>query len=240
MIGYPLDSHVSYKADGTPILDRAISSAPLRELYKKLFSDGVLPNPSTNLQVTAGTGMQVKVFAGFALCNGCMKLQETDALVNIGASNAVNDRIDTIVLRLDDNDDVRSCELRVLTGTPAETPTAPALTRSGSIWELGLANVLIKANSTQVSNANITDTRYDSDRCGIISSISEFDTTTLYQQIQADLEEFQEVSQAEFEAWFANIQNQLDGDVAANLQNQINAIGTEATNADIDAIFTEV
>ena len=221
MIGYPLDSHVTYKTDGTPVWDRAISSAPYRKLIKSLFSDGVLPNPSTNLQVSAGTGMKVNLYAGFAICNGCQKLQETNMSLDIATASAVNDRIDTVILRLNDNDDVRECEFYVLTGTPAVSPVRPALTQTDSIWEIGLADVLVKANSTQISNANITDTRYETARCGIISSISEFDTTTLYQQIQADLSEFQTVTQAEVLAWFENIKSQISGDAAINLQNQI-------------------
>lgn len=224
MIGYPLDSHVTFKTDGTPVFDRAISSAPYRKLIKSLFSDGVLPNPSTNLQVSAGTGMKVNLYAGFAICNGCQKLQESNTALDIATASAVNDRIDTVVLRLNDNDDVRECEFYVLTGTPAVAPVRPALTQTDSIWEIGLADVLVKANSTQISNANITDTRYETARCGVISSISEFDTTTLYQQIQSDLQEFREVNQANFIAWVESLKSKLAENVAANLQLQIDEI----------------
>lgn len=224
MIGYPLDSHVTFKTDGTPVFDRAISSAPYRKLIKSLFSDGVLPNPSTNLQVSAGTGMKVNLYAGFAICNGCQKLQESNTALDIATASAVNDRIDTVVLRLNDNDDVRECEFYVLTGTPAVAPVRPALTQTDSIWEIGLADVLVKANSTQISNANITDTRYETARCGVISSISEFDTTTLYQQIQSDLQEFREVNQANFIAWVESLKSKLAENVAASLQLQIDEI----------------
>lgn len=224
MIGYPLDSHVTFKTDGTPVFDRAISSAPYRKLIKSLFSDGVLPNPSTNLQVSAGTGMKVNLYAGFAICNGCQKLQESNTTLDIATASAVNDRIDTVVLRLNDNDDVRECEFYILTGTPANTPVRPSLTQTDSIWEIGLADVLVKANSTQISNANITDTRYETARCGVISSISEFDTTTLYQQIQSDLQEFREVNQANFIAWVESLKSKLAENVAANLQLQIDEI----------------
>ena len=224
MIGYPLDSHVSYGADGTPIWDRAVSSAALRKLTKKLFSDGVLPNPSTNLQVAAVSGVIVKILSGFALCNGCQKLQEVDLEIQLPSADAAHDRIDTVVLRLDDNDDVRACDFMVIKGVAASTPQAPTLTQSDSIWEIGLANIYRKANSTEVTNANITDTRYDASRCGIISSISQFDTTTLYQQIEADLDEFKTVNQADFLVWFENLQYQLSGDVAANLLLMINEI----------------
>ncbi len=224
MIGFPFDSHVTYDADGTPIYDRAVSSAPLRKLIKSLFSDGVLPNPSTNLQVSAATGMTVVVNPGFATCNGCLKLEETKRTLAVQASNTVYDRIDTVVLRLNDNDSERICDLYVKEGVPATSPVRPSLTRSVSVWELGLADLFIVKNSTAISNQRITDTRYESERCGIMSSISEFDTTTIYQQIQADLAGFEDEEQSEFMAWFEDIRGQLSEDAAGNLQNQIGVL----------------
>ncbi|MBQ9990197.1 MAG: hypothetical protein IJP31_04555 [Lachnospiraceae bacterium] len=223
MIGYPLDSRVTYDKDGIPVYDRAITSAPLRKLTKSLFSDGVLPNPSTNLQVMAN-GEKVTIKAGFALCDGCQKLQEEDKEIDLPASDTVNSRIDTVVLRLNNNEEVRECEFYIITGEAAASPVRPTLTQTESIWEIGLADLKRKANSTEITNADITDTRYETERCGIISSISQFDTTTLYQQVQSDLEQFQNVSQAEFTEWFETIKNTLSSDIAGSLQNQINTI----------------
>lgn len=221
MIGYPIDSHVTFESDGTPVYDRAVSSAPLRQLISKLFSDGILPNPSTNMQVVAGTGMNVIVYPGFAICSGCLKMEESQRTLAVQASNANYDRIDTVVLRLNDNDSERICDFYILEGTPATSPVRPTLTRTESIWEIGLADLFIAKNSTALSNQRITDTRYEAARCGVMSSISQFDTTTLYQQVQADLEEFQSVSQAEFIEWYESIKGQLSEDAAGNLQNQI-------------------
>lgn len=242
MIGFPLDSHVTYDTDGTPVYDRAVTSAPLRKLIKNMFSDGVLPNPSTNMQVAAGTGMNVIVYPGFACCNGCMKLEESQRTLAVQASNTAYDRIDTVVLRLNDNDSERICDFYILEGTPATSPVRPTLTRSESVWELGLADLFIAKNSTALSNQRITDTRYETARCGIMSSVSQFDTTTLYNQIQADLENFQNVSQADFTDWFEDIKGQLSEDPAGNLQNQIgnlNNLGT-ATKENIVAAVNEV
>ncbi len=221
MIGYPLDSRVTYDKDGIPIYDRAVTSAPLRKLTKSLFSDGVLPNPSTNLQVLA-KGDKITIKAGFALCDGCQKLQEDDLELNLPEADNVNDRIDTVVLRLDNNEDVRSCEFYIIRGVAAVSPIRPALSQTESIWEIGLADIRRKAKSTEITDANITDTRYETARCGIISSISRFDTTTLYRQVQSDLEQFQQVSQAEFVQWFEGIKDVLTGDIAGNLLNMIN------------------
>ncbi len=229
MIGYPLDSHVTFESDGTPVYDRAITSAPLRKLYKKLFSDGVMPNPSNNMQVSAGSGMNVIVSPGFAMCNGCLKLEEAQRTLAVQASSATYDRIDTVVLRLNDNDSERICDFYILEGTPATSPVRPTLTRTESIWELGLADLFIAKNSTVISNQRITDTRYETERCGVVSSVSKFDTDFIYQQVQADLAGFKSEEQADFIAWFEEIKGQLSEDAAGNLQNQIGSLPSLAT-----------
>lgn len=231
MIGFPFDSHVTFESDGTPVYDRAITSAPLRKLIAKLLTDGVLPNPSTNLQVEAGSGMNVVVNPGFAICAGGLKLEENQRTLAIQAADSNYDRIDTVVLRWNDNDSERICDLYIVEGMPAASPLRPELTRTESIWELGLADLFINKNSSAISNQRITDTRYETARCGIISAISEFDTTTLYQQVQADLAGFKASEQADFIAWFDDIKGQLSEDAAGNLQKQI---GT------LEALKTEV
>lgn len=239
MIGFPFDSHVTFESDGTPVYDRAITSAPLRKLIAKLLTDGVLPNPSTNLQVEAGSGMNVIVNPGFAICAGGLKLEENQRTLAIQAADSNYDRIDTVVLRWNDNDSERICDLYIVEGIPAASPLRPELTRTESIWELGLADLFINKNSSAISNQRITDTRYESARCGIISAISEFDTTTLYQQVQADLAGFKASEQADFITWFNDIKGQLSEDAAGNLQKQIGtleSLKTEVKNNLVNAL----
>lgn len=224
MIGFPFDSHVTFESDGTPVYDRAITSAPLRKLIAKLLTDGVLPNPSTNLQVEEGNGMNVVVNPGFAICAGGLKLEENQRTLAIQAADSNYDRIDTVVLRWNDNDSERICDLYIVEGIPAASPLRPKLTRTESIWELGLADLFVNKNSSAISNQRITDTRYETARCGIISAISEFDTTTLYQQVQADLAGFKASEQADFITWFNDIKGQLSEDAAGNLQKQIGTL----------------
>ena len=221
MIGFPFDSQVNYDPEGTPIFDRAISSAPLRQLIKSVLSNGVLPNPSTNLQVQPGTGMSVVVNPGFAVIEGGMKYEESQRTLVVQASDTTYDRIDTVVLRWNDNANARSCDFYIMQGVPASSPVRPALNREGSVYEIGLADLFIVANSSAISAARITDTRYEAERCGIISSIAEFDSDTIYKQVQADLAGFKTEEQEAFLAWFENIKDQLSEDAAGNLQAQI-------------------
>lgn len=236
MIGFPFDSQVTYEADGTPVFDRAVSSAPLRQLIKSMLSNGVLPNPSTNLQVQPGTGMNVIVNPGFAVIEGGLKYEENQRTLAVQASDTTYDRIDSVVLRWNDNTNARICDFYVLEGTPASSPVRPTLNRESAVYEIGLADLFIPANSSAISVARITDTRYEAERCGIISSITEFDSDTIYKQIQADLAEFKEEEQADFTAWFEYIKEQLSEDAAGNLQAQIGAMSELETDEKSDLV----
>lgn len=216
-IGFPLDSHIDYDKDGNPVFDRAIASAPLRTLFKGLLTDGVSPDASRidaditsdSFKVSAGEEMSVVVNKGFAICGGCLKYNEASETLPISAATD-KARIDTVVLRLDDNDSVRSCELYVVEGVPGTTPKRPDLTRNGSKWEIGLADVYVTANSTQISNSKITDTRLESERCGIISAIDSIDTSRFFAQIEADLEYFKDHYEKDFSDWSAEQQSAFE------------------------------
>lgn len=229
MQGFPFDSQLTFDDDNLPIYDRAISSQPLRKLIRDLFTTGVMPNPSTNFQVSSGTdGMTVQVQAGFAVVDGGLCQEKETRTLEITAADTTYDRIDTIVLRWNENVDARTADLYVVAGTPSATPVRPTLQRDNSIYEIGLADVFITKRVATITDDKITDTRYEAERCGIVSSVSEYDTTYIYQQVQADLAEFKSEEQADFMVWFDEMKNQLSEDAAGNLQNQIDDIITDA------------
>jgi hypothetical protein len=232
---YPLDSIVNYDGNGVPSFDRAVSSLVLRRLYSYLFTNGVwMATDSTALQVGVAEDMKVSVNAGFTVINGALRLFAEPRTLAIQASEN-EDRIDTVVVRLDLNQDVRNIDLYVLKGVSGSSPVRPELTRNDSVYELGLADLYITKNTTDISADRITDTRLDTARCGVVSSISEFDTSAFYDQIEADLAHFKSENEADFatwsstqrsafDAWFANIQDILDEDTAGHLQNEIEAL----------------
>jgi len=197
--------------------------------------------------------MTVTVNPGFGVVDGLLALEEELRTLVVTASDGTYDRIDTVVLRLNDNDNVRLCDLYIVKGVPASNPVHPDLTREGSIYELGLADIFVGAHATRITTDKITDTRYDTERCGVISPIAEFDTETLNQQMtawaQAQQEEFGEwevAQKASFEAWVQTIQNILDESAAGHLQLEIERVdkarmGLEETHIEFnnDGSITE-
>jgi hypothetical protein len=165
--------------------------------------------------------MEIVVSPGLCNIQGAIKKFGEDTTITVASANATMNRIDTIVARLDLNSDYRDIGLFIIQGTPASVPTRPELTRNTSVYEIALADITIKANATSITQANISDTRLDTNRCGIISAIAEFDTTELYNQIQTDLKEFQESNELDFEQWFQIMKDQLSEDAAGNIQVQL-------------------
>ncbi len=220
-----------YDAENMPIFDRAEEASFFAKYFSQFISNGVFPNPSTNMQVLADTGMQVKVSIGTCFINGYMGWVENAETFTIEESDT-QARIDRLVARLDfDN---REIQCYVKKGTAAGNPVAPVLQRDYDMYEIGLADIRINANVIEIKQENITDLRLNSDLCGIVANqLQHVDTTTLFNQYQdwltnateqgeEDLQLTQEQLEAEFNAWFETVQDTLSGDTAGNLLNLIN------------------
>lgn len=204
IIGFPYNSQDR---------DRAINAETYRRLLSKYFTTGVFPNPSTQFQVFAATGMNLIVKAGSANIEGVYVEMESDDSVAIETASS-QPRIDRVILKRDDSTEVRATTLVVKKGTPASNPQAPALERTETIYEIALADVMVDAGTTSIAQSNITDVRLDSILCGIVSAtIKSIDTTTFFEQMTDD-----------FNTWFEGIKGTLGEDTAGNLLNLINEI----------------
>lgn len=235
MRSMPFDSKITgYDANGIPQYDRASSAAEFARLLSAFLTNGIWG--AGMFAVTAQTGMQVSVDAGHCMINGRFGYCDVPETLTL-AADAQYPRIDAVVLRLDTSEPSRCISLAVHAGTAAQSPAAPALTRTSTVWELGLANILIPAQSTAVAQSRITDTRLNASRCGLVAAVnSQIDTTALYSQIQADLSAFKSVEQAGFSAWFAAVQGQLSQDAAGALQLQLDGKQDKLTAANAASV----
>lgn len=221
MKSFPFDSHITGVDDaGLPVYDRASTSEDLARWFACFFTNGIF---ATGGFTVSASGLEVNVSPGDCLINGRYGY-ESDTRTLALAHGDSKPRLDSVVLRLDLSLAMRKIDLYVKPGTPADTPVAPQLTREATVWELGLANILVGAGQEAVTDSAVTDTRLDNDRCGLVAqAMHTIDTSTFYRQIQADLAEFKATEQEMFAAWFASVQATLDGDVAGNLLNLISA-----------------
>ena len=174
MVSFPFDSKITgYDSDNYPIYDRAVDSSTLSTMINEFVSTGVFPKEQDGFTVTAGDGMTVNVSPGSAIIKGTTCIEKDARTLTIQAADSTYDRIDSVILRYDNNENVRAIDLYVLKGTAASAPVQPTLTRNDTVFEIALANIYIPVNATTISDERITDTRGDTTRCGWATGVSQ-------------------------------------------------------------------
>lgn len=122
------------------------------------IGSGVSANVLNALPPAAGAGLTVTVGTGAALVKEIGYVNYVLDTLTFVAPGA-NARIDTIVIevsRLGQLDEGRS-ELKVVAGTPAAAPVAPALTQTAAVWQLPIADVRTTFGSGVITS--VTDRR---------------------------------------------------------------------------------
>lgn len=179
------------------VYDRLYNAEDVTSYLDQIVGSGVFPNPSTQLQVRAGTGMQVIVAAGSGWIDGHKIVNTADLTLSITAADVVLNRIDAVIFYVDST--LRTMGIEVKVGTAASTPAAPALIRTATRWEMCLAQISVAKQTNEITAAMITDTRGNSNLCGYVQGlIQQIDTTTLWEQ-----------QQAMFDEWFAAVQSEF-------------------------------
>lgn len=148
-----------------------------------------------NLAVTSQGGMNLAVSDGVGwiansegdgtvFWNDIFKSTGTQLLLNLELADAANPRIDRIIVTWETIDYTDKPEIKVLKGTPASAPSPPALTRTGNIWQISLAQIYVGAAVSAITAANITDERLDSEVCGLVTGSIKIDSSMAYAQFK--------------------------------------------------------
>ena len=187
--------------------DRIYHATSFAEYLDGIVSSGVLAKPSTNLQVVANTGLTVVVKPGSGWINGYKMVLDADMALTLDIAHATLARIDRVVFAVDHEE--REMKIYIKKGTAASSPAAPALVSTDELKELSLAQILVPAAATSITQARITDER-PSKHCGYISGlIDQVDTATLYDQFLVSMRTFEASMNASFLDWFQSLQDTL-------------------------------
>lgn len=201
--------------------DRVYSAETFAHYFSLLVKNGVFPDPSTGLQVRASSSpdMKVSVSPGSGWINGYYITvpDNSPEVLTVPTANPSLSRYDSVIMGLNFVD--RKIELYIKSGAVSASPSPVTLQRDNDLYELELARISVGAGTASITQSLIIDTRSDSTRCGIVAGmIDQIDTTDLFAQYDDA-----------FQTWFEDIQAQLSGNVAANLQNQINQLNSALT-----------
>lgn len=166
MVTYPLNN-IQYTAEDA-------------ELYNSTRTSGVFADDSFNYSVT-GADNTIVIGTGIAWIkngefSGKVVAQKEALSLNLGLPNANYPRIDAVVIQFNANSN--STEIIVKNGTASSRPSAPAVVRTESVYELHLYHISRNAGELSVSSSNITDLRGNDEYCGIMTDgVTKIDKT---------------------------------------------------------------
>lgn len=202
--------------------DRVYYAEDFARHLKKYFTNGIFNN---ELKVIANNDMTITIQEGDANIEGYRYTNTGDLIKTIETADGTLKRIDNVVVRLDLTN--RLISAQIIKGTFSDNPSAPALVRSSTIYDIKLAEIYVGAGATSITQSNITDTRFEESVCGIVAStVKTLNTENVYDQLYTKYNEYITKSNKSFETWFNSIKDQLSSDAAGNLQNQINQINS--------------
>nr|DAX66641.1 MAG TPA: Receptor Binding Protein [Caudoviricetes sp.] len=193
--------------------DRVYNAEQMSSIFNGIITDGVFASIGGSLMPIAGTGMQVVVKTGKCWFNSTWTLNDALLPLDIPAADVSLTRIDAVVVEINSAVSTRANTIKVIKGTPSANPTKPALVNTETLHQYALGYVTVGAGVTSIT-ADKIEVNVGKTTCPFITSVlQQTDITALFNQWDA-----------EFNTWFANIQSQLSGDIAANLQRQIDEL----------------
>lgn len=249
--------------------DRKYDAEQMSSLFDGIIEDGVYMAIGEHMNVTAGPDLTVLVGTGRAWFDHTWTLNDSKLTLAIPTPEAVESRIDAVVLEVDHTDDVRANSIKIIEGNPSsDNPQRPQLTRTDYRNQYALAYISVAPNAKSITQANITNNVGMSDCPFVTGAVQNMVIDDLIAQWQTQWDEyvtaageeavawrkqheadFQEWSDEQkenyttwvaaeqqkwtdwsesnwntFDEWFQNIKTILSGDVAGNLQNQIDEI----------------
>lgn len=233
---FPFDSRSDgYDADGYPVYDRAVGATMLRETFKKFFTDGVFPSPGDALQISKGSGLTVTIQPGIFIIRGAMGGCLTDAhSLTLDTAAPQGNVCYGIMLRYDENEQYRSCYLRVVRGDAASSPQPPAPDQSTpGVMEYRLGYVTVPTGATDLTSATVTNEKGLA-VCPYAAPFEEIDMSGVTADAKASANEALTQLLAYFESNREAIDAALSGEEATYLQQQITELQEQLADLDID------
>ncbi|MCI9681417.1 MAG: hypothetical protein HFI26_08540 [Lachnospiraceae bacterium] len=222
------------------VYDREYFADDFARFFRAFISSGTFMNEASNLQVIANGDMSVTLKPGSMIIDGYRYDNVADIIINISPADGVLKRIDRVSATWSKED--RDIHYVVREGVYSYEPVAPECRRTAEYKDYVVADIIVEAGAISIKQADIVDQRLNSEVCGLAIPFGKVDTSSLYDQIQAALEEFQNVNEKEFEEWFESIQDKLSEDQAGSLQNQIGLLEdlTTQTKNNLVAAINEI
>lgn len=200
------------------VYDREYDAREMSQLFDGLILDGVFQSIGNGLVVKALAALTITVSTGKAWFNQTYTSVDAPEPIAMPAAHTILNRIDTVVIEVNTSPSVRANSIKVITGNAATTPSRPSLVRSEYVNQYPLAYVYRKAESTTVTQGDITNAVGTSACPFVIGVVKTMNVDALVAQWlaqwnaikmeeQNEMDEWKDTSQAAFDVWFGTMQD---------------------------------
>lgn len=232
---FPFDSspNLVYTDQGYPRGDRAVDAWTMQNVFKQFFKDGVFGTPGDALQIGRGSGMSITIQPGMFIINGGMGgIKESDGPLTLplGITSAQGNTYFAVMLRYDNNADMRSLGLR-LTSQAGSAPQPE--TGTANVKEYRLGYVMVPNGATDLSNATVTNEKGTS-VCPYATPFVPLDLTGVTEDARRAAQKALAELADYIEANKGLVESALDGTTAGYLQEQINSLQQYVKEIDLE------
>lgn len=193
--------------------DRKYDALDMSSIFDGIIEDGVFATIGKIFTVTPGEGLQVIVDTGKAWFNHTWSSNDAPIPLTIDTPDITLARYDAVVLEVNNTESVRANSIKIIKGIAATDPQKPEMTNTDLVHQHPIAYILVENSATSIKGSNI-QMAVGTGECPFVTGPLE---TVPIDALFARWE-------SEFDLWFEDVQNSLDGDVAGKLLNKINHV----------------
>lgn len=237
--------------------DRRYDAIQMSEMFDGIIKDGIFASIGDCFVVKADTGNIVNVGIGKAWFNHTWTKNDAILPITCEQSEVLLDRIDSVIIEINNSTEVRDNFIKVIKGTPSSEPQNPTLLRKNNLYQYALCYIYRKAGSVEIKQSDITNMVGSEETPFITGLLETVSLEQLLGQWEAELDEFVADETSDFDAefqklkeemqaaaaylttwteseqstfidWFNSMKGKLDEDAAGHLQLQIDKANIES------------
>lgn len=188
--------------------DRRYNAIQVSSIFDGIVRDGVFMSIGGHMNVQAtNNGFNIVVESGRAWFNHTWSLLDADYPMVVEPSDVLEDRIDAVVLEVNENVDVRLNSIKIIKGEPAVKPAKPALTNNLDVHQYPLAYITVPANSVTLTQSNVENAVGTSATPFVTGILETIDIDDLIAQWKSQWNDWTEEVDLNWNNWFETVNN---------------------------------
>lgn len=210
--------------------DRRYSALDVGKMFDGLILDGIFETIGQKFIVEADSGLSVKVGSGRAWFNHTWMYTDSYTSITVTDPGLIPigfKRYDAVILEVNHTDEIRQASIKVISGDLAATPVKPVMQHSDGVDQYALCYIQIDRDTTEITQAMIENV-IGIETAFVICPVEHITPSELLTQWGTEFQTYQSSFLSDMttrvDEWFVNLQNELDSNQAAHLQNQIDII----------------